>query len=148
VIELGDKRYFSHDELVRGGIYTLRSRNLLVGVFNGDQGFIGIREKFGHQYLFTEYLARECDGTQIGVDTAFPKECLGLTPDDIKITENAGLKCVSCGAYVTTDVRPADCGDCDNSDIRWEMNQTLFDLLKPLDDVELEKRRLEYKGDG
>jgi hypothetical protein len=27
----------------------------VLGVFNGVTGFIGIREKFNHEYLFTEY---------------------------------------------------------------------------------------------
>lgn len=40
-----------------GRLYRIRSRNLSVGVWTGDKygGFIGIREKFGHEYLFTEY---------------------------------------------------------------------------------------------
>jgi hypothetical protein len=36
-------------------VYVLHSRNLGVGVYDGEQGFIGIREKFGHLFLFTEY---------------------------------------------------------------------------------------------
>ncbi len=35
--------------------YRLASRNLAVGMFDGAGGFIGIREKFGRRYLFTEY---------------------------------------------------------------------------------------------
>jgi len=30
-------------------------RNLSYGVYDGKEGFIGIREKFGHEFLFTEY---------------------------------------------------------------------------------------------
>lgn len=43
------------DELVRGAIYRIRSRNLGFGVWNGE-GFIGIREKFGTEFLDIEYL--------------------------------------------------------------------------------------------
>ena len=39
----------------KGYVYELSSRNLLVGLFDGDAGFIGIRKKFGNLYLFTEY---------------------------------------------------------------------------------------------
>ena len=39
-----------------GYLYRISSRNLIAGVFNEkDGGFTGMREKFGHQYLFTEY---------------------------------------------------------------------------------------------
>jgi hypothetical protein len=37
--------------------YRISSRNLSIGVFNlKTSGFIGIREKFGDQYLFTDCL--------------------------------------------------------------------------------------------
>ena len=43
-------------------VYQIRCRNLSFGVWNGKEspwaGFIGIREKFGSEYLFTEY---HCD---------------------------------------------------------------------------------------
>ena len=36
-------------------LYRIRSRNLTLGVFRKDQnGFVGIREKFGYEYLFVE----------------------------------------------------------------------------------------------
>ena len=38
-----------------GMAYKLNSRNLAVGVYDGSEGFIGIREKFGRRYLFSEY---------------------------------------------------------------------------------------------
>jgi len=49
------------NELVVGDVYKIHSRNLLVGVFVGQNKndsfprFIGIREKFGSRYLFEEY---------------------------------------------------------------------------------------------
>lgn len=39
----------------KGRIYRIHSRNLTFGVFDGEKGFIGIREKFGDRYLFREY---------------------------------------------------------------------------------------------
>jgi len=40
---------------VRGHIYILNSRNLRFGAFNGVDGFVGIRTKWGQRYLDTEY---------------------------------------------------------------------------------------------
>ena len=42
-------------ECTPGRVYQIQSRNLTFGVYDGNEGFIGIREKFGHRYLFTEY---------------------------------------------------------------------------------------------
>ncbi|MFA5419826.1 MAG: hypothetical protein WC341_15340 [Bacteroidales bacterium] len=43
-------------ECKHGGLYRIFSRNLSFGVFNQhNSGFIGIREKFGNYYLFTEF---------------------------------------------------------------------------------------------
>lgn len=43
-------------ECKHGYLYHISSRNLGLGVFNEKtQGFVGIREKFYHEYLFTEY---------------------------------------------------------------------------------------------
>ena len=47
--------YLPLSECVKGRVYKILSRNLSVGVFNGDRGFIGIRQKFNSRYLFTEY---------------------------------------------------------------------------------------------
>lgn len=39
-----------------GYVYRLRSRNLSIGVYDeAEKGFIGIREKFRHKFLSTEY---------------------------------------------------------------------------------------------
>ena len=43
-------------DLEDGRVYRIHSRNLITGVWVADtQGFIGIREKFGAEYLFEEY---------------------------------------------------------------------------------------------
>jgi len=43
------------DQCVRGRLYRFRARNFEIGVYDGKQGFIGIRTKFGSRYLATEY---------------------------------------------------------------------------------------------
>jgi hypothetical protein len=64
--------------------YKIYSRNLIFGVFNvKNSGFIGIREKFGEEYLFTEY--HYDTGSPFG--TVTPKEKLIKAPDDIELRE-------------------------------------------------------------
>lgn len=41
--------------LEKGRVYRVRGRNITLGVFDGHNGFIGIREKFGERFLDTEY---------------------------------------------------------------------------------------------
>lgn len=43
------------EECRKGYVYELYSRNLRWGIYDGEEGFIGVREKFGSRYLFTEY---------------------------------------------------------------------------------------------
>jgi len=47
--------YLSLSECVKGRVYKLHSRNLSIGVFDGNRGFIGIRLKFNSRFLSTEY---------------------------------------------------------------------------------------------
>lgn len=48
--------YIPLSDCIDGNIYVLKSRNLTSGIFiKEENGFIGIREKFGHLYLATEY---------------------------------------------------------------------------------------------
>lgn len=62
-----------------GGLYRLSSRNLLLGVFNKNtSGFVGIREKFGDHYLFTEF---HWD-TSAPFGTVRPIELLEMYPDE------------------------------------------------------------------
>ena len=67
---MAETEFIHRDQLTKGGVYALRSRNLFAGVYDGVESFIGIREKFGHKDLDAEYLAREQGGTQLGIDTA------------------------------------------------------------------------------
>ncbi|MEK7251441.1 MAG: hypothetical protein AAB209_13575 [Bacteroidota bacterium] len=48
--------YIPLSDCKHGWLYEIRSRNLTLGVFRSDQkGFVGIREKLGHVYLFVEF---------------------------------------------------------------------------------------------
>jgi hypothetical protein len=38
----------------KGKLYKVDARNFTYAVYDGDGGFIGIRQKFGDAYLFTE----------------------------------------------------------------------------------------------
>lgn len=75
------------DQCKHGFLYKINSRNLTFGVYNQkDKGFIGIREKFGDHYLFTEY--HWDTGAPYG--TVKPQEEIGIIPSDIEITETLG----------------------------------------------------------
>jgi len=43
------------NECIPRRLYEIHCRNLILGVYDGNEGFIGIREKFGSEYLFTEF---------------------------------------------------------------------------------------------
>jgi len=48
--------YIPLDECRHGGLYKIHARNFYLGVFNFlNSGFIGVREKFGNKFLFTEF---------------------------------------------------------------------------------------------
>lgn len=42
-------------DCIKGRLYRFRARNFYFGIYNGDKGFIGIRDKFGSRFLSTEY---------------------------------------------------------------------------------------------
>lgn len=55
--------FIDDSELVDRRVYQIRSRNLVIGAWSASEsGFVGIREKLGSRYLFTEY-ARSHGGT-------------------------------------------------------------------------------------
>lgn len=48
--------YIPLSDCKHGWLYEIMSRNLTLGVYRSDKkGFVGIREKFGQEYLFVEY---------------------------------------------------------------------------------------------
>lgn len=68
-------------------LYLINSRNLSYGVYNDQtKGFVGIRNKFGDNYLFTEY--HYDNGLPFG--TVFPKKELIKIPDEIELKETLG----------------------------------------------------------
>ena len=85
-------------ECVARGIYRLSSRNLTVGVYDGDEGFIGVREKFGSRYLFTEFHWDQ--GAPFG--TVHPLELLGMLDESIELRETNDPVCgkENCGRAV------------------------------------------------
>lgn len=67
-------------ECVDRCLYRIRSRNLTLGVFRqATGGFIGIRTKFGHRYLFEEYH----NETSMHSGTVSPQELIRELPSDI-----------------------------------------------------------------
>lgn len=75
------------DKLIKGRVYKIRSRNLSIGVWDGEGGFIGIRTKFGDRYLFTEYHYDACSTFGTVCDT----EDLGINiPENILLKTSLG----------------------------------------------------------
>ena len=70
---------------IKGGLYQIDSRNMSLGVYDGADGFIGIRYKFGDRYLFTEYHCESITFQAYG--TVNPLKLIRLLPSDIQPTE-------------------------------------------------------------
>lgn len=93
-------------------LYRLRSRNLSVGVFDGKDGFIGIRVKFGNRFLDTEYHWDK--GPPHG--TAKPLEDLGLDlPDPTLLANSLPTEDRETGRPVAFDRTPATVEEGGNS---------------------------------
>lgn len=77
--------YIPMEQCKNGYLYRIHSRNLAYGVYREKvQGFIGIREKFGHEYLFTEF--HWDTGEPFG--TVQPAREIEPCPSDIELTEH------------------------------------------------------------
>lgn len=76
--------YIKLEDCKKGFLYKIFSRNLSHGVFDGSTGFIGIRNKFGCDYLFTEY--HWDTGPPFG--TVHPKIKICKIPDNILLIES------------------------------------------------------------
>ncbi|MDR6218542.1 hypothetical protein [Deinococcus soli (ex Cha et al. 2016)] len=74
--------------LVSGAAYWLRARNLRLGVWSDVAGgFIGIREKFGREFLDTESLA----GSQFGTALAVARVEADPVPAGVALRELLGV---------------------------------------------------------
>lgn len=130
--------FINKPKLVKGAVYEVQSRNLIVAAYDGDEGFVGIREKFDDESLFKEYLARKCGGVKIPLDTVYPVCFMATLDEGIKLDESLGTVCVRCGkpAWWTGPPAPAPwtCeSGCDNVAAKGVPNTQLFDILKELE---------------
>lgn len=139
--------FLDKTELTERGVYVVQSRNLAVAVYVGSDpalaghdGFIGIREKLGYEYLDAEY------------GTVRVQRLIGTLPDGIEMALHGPLWCYGCNRPATRPVPPQlppyVCeGGCDleTQDVRLSVNQSLFDFLKPLDDAESAARVAAWK---
>lgn len=123
------RQHIDPASLVDRRIYRVISRNLVIGAWNAEKnGFIGIREKFGDEYLFTEY---EHDSDP-HFGTARAMEDMGVdVPPEVAMHEH-GPKDPE--GYLT-------------------LNQPLFDLLKEheerayeLREAEADREQAEYEA--
>ncbi len=84
------------EDCIRGHLYHIHSRNLTLAVYDGKGGFKGIREKWGSEYLFTEYHADQGHGCA----TVHPIKDYGPTPQYLEIKTSIGTHCGECFAPV------------------------------------------------
>ena len=127
-------------ECRNGWVYRLHSRNLTFGVFvTAENGFIGIREKFGRKILATEY--HYDTGAPFG--TASPQEELEPALPGLVLKE-IGPLVDSKTSRPVTDTRTAypappayiyaDTGEpCTSKDICYEHNQPLHDYMMSIE---------------
>lgn len=82
-------QYLELSECKPRGLYRIMCRNFRLGVFNGAEGdragFIGIRNKFETDYLFTEY--HYDTGAPFG--TVFPMKYICDLPEEIEMSEDS-----------------------------------------------------------
>jgi hypothetical protein len=96
-----------------GHAYRIRSRNLEIAVHVGNGAFVGIREKFGREFLFTEFPNT----------VRFVGEDLGQVPEGIVLSDHVSI----------TD--PVELARRELHGIApWRLNETLFSWLKELEE--------------
>jgi len=77
--------YLKFPDCNNGFLYQVEARNFSLGVFDlKSRGFIGIRSKFGHEYLNTEFHWDMCNH----YGTVKPIKEIEEIPGDIDISEN------------------------------------------------------------
>jgi hypothetical protein len=145
---------------ITGRVYQLHCRNFRVGVYNGRKGFIGIREKFGSRYLFTEF------HWEIGPPFGTVSETVDLeidVPPEIQIAEDSAVIDTSTNRIVVFDPALKSPNNITNPPAGWYRyvdtnevapsvaegfrsarveNAALFDFL---DAIEVERSKLIYR---
>lgn len=139
------------DELEHRRLYRIRSRNLVVGVWNASaRGFVGVRNKFGSEYPFVEY-HYDADKNYGTVDLMEPMD--RILPDWIDIRAGWSI-CEQCDDTYIHWVRFPNPhpdgpygeyihdGEADHKpfDVRNVDNKELLNWLKPFDKAEIEVR--------
>ena len=83
------------DKCEKGGIYKITARNFAIGVYDGDQGFLGIRTKFGNRFIDREFHWDQ--GVPHG--TVQPQEKIGQVPDgtDLRAVHEVVERECTCG---------------------------------------------------
>jgi hypothetical protein len=144
------------DQCIPRRVYQIHCRNLHFGVWNGKAspwaGFIGIREKFGSKYLFTEY--HHDTGAPYG--TVFEHKDLGIDcPADIVLAERLHDFDQLSGRHVKFDKPVADGGrgwyflddnsacDLKKTQIYAQRNDALFNFLTEIEKTYGEQERLQ-----
>jgi hypothetical protein len=75
-----EDEYLKIDDCVHGSLYKIDARNFGLGVYSKkEQGFVGIRYKFGTEYLDLEF--HWDTGTPFG--TVKPLEYIGECPHEV-----------------------------------------------------------------
>ncbi len=161
------KRYerpiMNRAEMVDRCVYDVRARNFRVGVWNAKtSGFIGIREKLGSLFLFTEYWS-EPDSP---VSTARAVELLGQVPEGVQVREYLPSTCTECGKEVEhieytrenprgdqkgfqhTDGTPMEDTRQGSYGVHVNANPALFDELVPLSQQVYDADRQEMLDEG
>jgi len=149
------RRPLARDQLVDRHVYRLTARNFFLGAWDAAHGgFLGIREKFGNRYVFTEYFAEQDRSS--GTAHAWT-DADAVVPDEIELTEYLGTQCSEHkrrarfvesvpGAFPTRGrwVHADDETELDGDDSPMSIsNQALFDFLEPLAAEEDERFRKE-----
>ena len=108
------------------GVYKINCRNLIYGAYDSErQGFIGIREKFGSEYLFTEY--HWDAGPPFG--TVNPMKYLCQLPDDIELIE---YETVTYTREEHAALRKEHNPDFDESELYGEYPREFVKIYEPL----------------
>ena len=126
--------------LVDRQMYILNSRNLHVGAWNvSSQSFIGIRVKFSHIYLSSEY---EWD---LAGGTAHALKALesAIIPSHISMVEYTHMECMNEKSVKRISPIPStpiykhldDESICEHGNVLLKKNLPLFNFIKPYDDA-------------